>query len=71
MFCRLAALSSVRIRAIYNHLGDGKGLGLDVMPAESIKDYDGKIIVTTLLGVENQIEELRRIGVKDEQIMIL
>jgi hypothetical protein len=41
------------------------------MPAESIKDYDGKIIVTTLLGVENQIEELRRIGVKDEQIMIL
>jgi hypothetical protein len=71
MFCRLAPLSSVRIRAIFNHLGGSKCLGLDVMPGESIKDFEGKILVTTLLGPENQVEELRRMRIKDEQIIIL
>ena len=71
MFCRLAPLSSVRIRAICHHLGDSKWLGFDVMPGESVKDYGGKILVTALFGAESQIEELRRMGVKDEQMIIL
>jgi hypothetical protein len=39
------------------------------MPGESVKDY-GKIF-TALFGAESQIEELRCMGVKDEQIIIL
>jgi hypothetical protein len=41
------------------------------MPGESVKDYGGKILVTALFGAESQIEELRRMGVKDEQMIIL
>jgi len=64
MFYRLALDSQVRIRAIYDHLGGNKCLGLDVMPVESIQHYSGKIVITTLVGVENEVEELRRMGVK-------
>ncbi len=71
MFYHLALSSPVRIRAIYDHLGGNKCLGLDVMPVESIKHYSGKIVITTLIGVENEVEELRGMGVKDEQVIIL
>jgi hypothetical protein len=64
MFYHLALSSPVRIRAIYDHLGGNKCLGLDVMPVESIKHYSGKIVLTTLIGVENEVEELRGMGVK-------
>jgi hypothetical protein len=63
--------SPVRIKAIYDRCWGKKYFGFDVMPEESINNYYGKIVITTLFGVENDAEQLRGKGVKDEQIIVL
>jgi hypothetical protein len=41
------------------------------MPAELIKNYPGKVIVTDLIEVKDKVEMLKKMGVKDEKIIIL
>lgn len=71
MLYQFTTHSPVRIKAIYDRCWGKKCFGFDVMPVESIENYHGKIIITTLIGVENEVEELKRLGVKNGQIIIL
>jgi hypothetical protein len=71
MSYHLALHSPVRVRAIYDHPGGSKWMGLDIMPVESIKHYSGKIVITALMGGENEVEKLREMGVEDEQVMMM
>ena len=45
---------------------DGRFLDFDVMPVETINDYKGKIIVASLIAVDEKIETLKRLGVDKE-----
>jgi len=71
MFYHLALHSPVRVRAIYDNLGGNKWMSFDVMPVESIKHYSGKIVITALMGGENEVEKLREMGVEDEQVIVM
>ena len=67
----LALHSQVQIKAVYDNFGGKKYFGLDVMSAELIKNYPGKVIVADLFEAEDKMEMLKRMGVKDEKIIIL
>ena len=71
MFYHLALHSPVRVRAIYDNLGGNKWMSFDVMPVESIKHYSGKIVITALMGEENEVGKLREMGVEDEQVIVM
>ncbi len=71
MLYYLAPNSSVQIKAVYDCLGGKKYFGFDVMPVEAIKNYNGKIVVATLIEVEKELELLKGMGVREEQIIVL
>lgn len=68
---KLTLNTPVKVNAVYDSLEGKKFFKFNVMPVETIKYYRGKIVVATLLGVEDKIEILKKIGVKDEKIVLL
>jgi hypothetical protein len=41
------------------------------MPLELINNYNGKVIIATLVEVEDRVEKLKKMGVEGEKIIIL
>ena len=71
ILCHLTCQSLVRIKAIYNNSRGKKFFGLDVMPAEEIKYYHGKIVVADLIEIEDKVNTLGKLGVPTERIITL
>ncbi|MEK7313887.1 MAG: hypothetical protein AAB065_05360, partial [Deltaproteobacteria bacterium] len=62
---------TVKVRAVYDSVPDGRFLAFDVMPVETVNDYEGKIIVASLIAVDEKIETLKRLGVDKGRIVVL
>jgi isocitrate lyase len=41
------------------------------MPLELINNYNGKVIIATLVEVEDRVEKLKKMGVEGGKIIIL
>jgi hypothetical protein len=71
VFYKVTLNSPVKIRAVYDTLDGKKFFNLRVMPMEEMKSYNGKVVVTALVGVEDKVEMLKKMGVMSENIIIL
>src|SRR4030043_18698 len=60
VFYQVTLNSPLRIRAVYDTLDGKKFFNLDVIPIEEIKNQNGKIVVTALVGVEDKVEMLKK-----------
>ncbi len=68
---KLTLSGPVKIDAVYEKLENRSFFNFDVMPVEEIKEYKGKVVVATLAGLEDSVELLKRMGVKNDRIVIL
>ena len=68
---KLLRSTKIRIKAVYDASGKGKFLEYKIMPINSIKSQDGKIIIIGLLGAKEKVQMLKRMGLKGEDIVIL
>jgi hypothetical protein len=71
IFYKVTLSSPVKIGAVYDTVDGKKFFNFRVMPMEEIKKHNGKIIIPALVGVEDKVEALKRMGVKSENIIIL
>lgn len=63
--------SSIKIEAVFDGFEGKKFFSFNVMPLESIINYHGKVIIAALVGVEDKVEKLIKVGVEDEKIIVL
>jgi len=68
---KLTLDAPVKISAVYDGLECKKFFSFNVMYEEAIKGYTGKVVVASLVGLEEKIERLRRLGVDRERIIVL
>jgi len=68
--CVLALNSAIRIEGVYGKDSSRKFMGFKIRPFEALKNYDGNIILT-LEGLENEVMQLKEIGVRGEQIILI
>ena len=71
VFYKVTLNSPIKIKAVYDTLDGKKFFNFRVMPMEEMKSYNGKIVVTALVGVEDKVEMLKKMGVTSENIIIL
>ena len=71
VFYQVTLNSPLRIRAVYDTLDGKKFFNLNVIPIEEIKNQNGKIVVTALVGAEDKVEMLKKMGVTRENIIVL
>jgi len=68
---KLTMNSPVKIKAVYDTFNGKKFFNFDVTPVEAMKDYQGKVIVADLVRVEEKVEKLKRVGLRNKNIIIL
>ena len=61
----------VKIIAVYDDSGIRRFLGFKVQPVETLNEYTGKIIIGSLVGVEDRIRRLVEIGIDEDRLVIL
>lgn len=68
---KLTLDTPLRINAIYDNNRREPLFNINVMHVEAIREYNGKIVVASLVGVEEKVERLIKLGVDRERIMLL
>ena len=71
VFYKFTLNSPIKIKAVYDTLDGKKFFNLNVIPMQAMKHYHGKIVIAALVGVEERVERLKRMGMKNENIIIL
>jgi hypothetical protein len=61
----------LRIIAIYDDVEKKRFLRFNVLPIEAMNGGRAKVIIASLVGVEEKVERLRRLGVDRERIVVL
>ncbi len=68
---KLTLSTPVRVDRVYDRLQNKQFHNLPILPVEKIRGYDGKIVVGTLVGVEDSVKLLERMGTRSEDIVLL
>lgn len=68
---KLTLDAPVKINAVYDYMGNKKLFDFNVMPLSAIRDYKGKIVVASLVGVEDRVEILKKMGITSDKIVLL
>ncbi len=63
--------AQIKINAIYDDFKTKKFLGFDILPTEACNGRKEKVIVASLVGIEEKIEKLRKLGIEKERIVVL
>ena len=61
----------LKIQAVYDDFGDKVFLGFDVQPVTGCVKNTGKIIIAAVVGIDEKIERLIKLGVDRERIVAL
>ncbi|MDR4498213.1 MAG: glycosyltransferase family 2 protein [Candidatus Scalindua sp.] len=68
---KLTLSAPIKINLVFDKLEGRSFFGLNVMPIEAVKDYKGKIVVATLVGVDEIVQLLKSMGVDENRIILL
>ena len=71
MLYGLTADMSLKIQAVYDDFGDKVYLGFDVQPVSGCVKNTGKIIIAAMVGIDEKIERLMKLGVDRDRIVTL
>lgn len=71
ILCRLTADVPLKIQSVYDDFGDKVFLGFDVQPVTECVKNTGKIIIAAMVGIDEKIERLMKLGVDRERIVTL
>ena len=67
----LTADMPLKIQSVYDDFGDKVFLGFEVQPVtESVKNT-GKILIAAMVGIDEKVERLMKLGVERDRIVIL
>jgi len=69
--CRLTANVPLKIQFVYDDFGDKVFLGFDVQPVTECVKNTGKIIIAAMVGIDEKIERLMKLGVERDRIVTL
>jgi hypothetical protein len=61
----------LKIQAVYDDFGDKVFLGFEVQPITGCVKNTGKIIIAAVVGIDEKIERLMKLGVDRERIVTL
>ena len=61
----------IKISGIYDDVKREKFSGYEKCPVEALKGYPSSVIISSLFGVEERIETLKQLGIKEEKIIRL
>ena len=67
----LASEVSIGIRSIYDDFGEETFLGANVLPIEVCVQSSERIIIASVVGIEEKIAHLKRLGIKQDRIVRL
>jgi hypothetical protein len=71
ILCGLTSEVPVKIQSVYDDFGNKTFLGFNVLPIEAGAKNEEKIIIAAVVGVEDKIARLMKLGVERERIAIL
>jgi len=71
MLCKLSAGLQVTIRSVYDDFADDDFAGFKVQPTRELVNRSEKVIIASIVGVEEKIEHLQQLGVERERIVNL
>ena len=72
ILCVLSKYKSININAVYDEVEDKrKILKWDVLPLKSFKNSNDYIIIAEVVDVDNMKDTLKKLGVKDDKIIVL
>jgi len=71
MLVGISAEVPVKIHSIYDDFGNTTFLGFNVLPIEAGAKNEEKIIIAAVVGVDEKIARLTRLGVERERIAVL
>jgi len=61
----------VKVRDVYDDAGTRKLLRFKVLPVEALNGYKGRIIIGSLVDVEDRVKKLKEMGIDEERLVIL
>lgn len=61
----------LNIQAIYDDFGGGKFFKVDVFPVEACASGNEKVVIAAMIGIDEKVVRLRRLGVSRERIIVL
>jgi hypothetical protein len=67
----LTADMPLKIQSVYDDFGDKVFLGFDVQPVSACVKNTGKIIIAAMVGIDDKIERLMKLGVERDRIVTL
>jgi hypothetical protein len=71
MLYGLTADVPLKIHSVYDDFGDKIFLGFDVQPVTECVKSTGKIIIAAMVGIDEKIERLMKLGVERDRIVTL
>ena len=71
LFYGLTADVPLKIQSVYDDFGDKVFLGFDVQPVTECVKNTGKIIIAAMIGIDEKVERLKKLGVDRERIVTL
>ncbi len=71
LFYKLSEFKKLKIDGVYDRFSNGSFYDHRVLPLEELKDYDGMVVLTSIVDINNQLKELTSAGVERERIITL
>jgi hypothetical protein len=71
MLYGLTADVPLKVQSIYDDFGDEVFMGFDVQPVSECVKNTGKIIIAAMVGIDEKIERLMKLGVERDRIVTL
>lgn len=72
ILCVLSKYKSVNITGIYDEVENKRRfLRWSVLPVESLRSLDDCIIIASLVDIDNMRDTLKKLGIKDNRIIVL
>ncbi|TAN64006.1 glycosyltransferase [bacterium] len=68
---KMSLCEPVKVSAVFDGFASGSFFDVKVLPFENIRYYNGKILIASLIGVDDKVEALKKIGVSKERIVVL